>query len=58
MHWIFKLGRTIRVLSILFMARMFGEYIHSGWNGEFDYARYRWRGNEWIIPTSPAHDEI
>jgi hypothetical protein len=35
------------------MARMFGEYHHSGWNGQVEFARYRWRGEEWLIPTGP-----
>ena len=32
---------------------MFGEYRHSGWNGEVSFARYRWRGKEWFFPTGP-----
>lgn len=56
MHFIRKLLRTIRVMSCLGMARMFGEYRHSGWNGEFNYARYVWRGKEWIIPTGPVNE--
>lgn len=56
-HWFRKLFRTIRILSCLFMARMFGEYRHSGFNGDFEYARYAWRGREWIIPTGPTEDE-
>ena len=54
MHFIKKLIKTIKLLSTLFCARMFGKYIHSGWNGEFEYARYHWRGKEWIIPISPV----
>lgn len=57
-HRLKKLRRTIRMLSCLFMAQMFGEYQHSGWNGKIDYARYRWRGKDWIIPTSAIDEEI
>lgn len=53
-----KLLRTLSILSKLGMARMFGEYVHSGWNGQCEYARYRWRGKEWIIPTSPIDEEL
>ncbi len=52
MHFWNKLGSTIGMLFCLFMARMFGEYQHSGWDGVISYARYSWRGHEWIIPTS------
>lgn len=57
-----KLFSTIRIVFTLFMARMFGEYQHSGWNGEYEYARYTWQGEDWIIPTAPCkrniHDEM
>lgn len=46
---------TIRLTLTLALARTFGQYIHSGWNGEFEYARYRWRGKEWVIPTAPCN---
>lgn len=54
--WLNKLGRTARILGCLFAARMFGEYQHSGSDGRIEYARYRWRGRDWIIPTSAAED--
>jgi hypothetical protein len=53
-HFIKKLFKTIKLLSTLLGARMFGKYMHSGWNGEFAYACYQWHGKEWIIPTSPV----
>lgn len=52
-HWLSKLCRTVSLLSKFLMARMFGEYVHSGWNGQVSFARYRWRGEEWLIPTGP-----
>lgn len=52
-HFLRKLRSTTRLLANLWMARTFGEYVHSGWNGQVEYARYRWRGQEWLIPTSP-----
>ena len=58
--WLFfltKLASTIHILFTLGCARTFGQYIHSGWNGEFAFCRYEWRGKEWVIPTSPAEDK-
>ncbi len=57
MHFLRKLGGTVRILGRLFMARTFGEYRHSGWDGSIAYARYSWRGKDWIIPTG-AVDEV
>lgn len=51
-HFVKKCVRVTRTLAQLWCAQMFGEYIHSGWNGEIDYARYNYKGKEWIIPTS------
>jgi hypothetical protein len=48
-----KLRSTIRITASIFMARTFGQYLHSGWDGKIDYAKYRWRGQEWIIPLGP-----
>lgn len=56
-HFLHKLTGTLAMLFCLFMARMFGEYRNSGWDGVITYARYTWRGKEWIFPTS-AVDEI
>lgn len=55
-HTLRKLTSTTRLCATLFMARMFGRYEHSGWNGEFEYARYSWRGQSWAIPTSPIEE--
>ena len=51
-----KLLSTIRIAGTLAMARTFGRYEHSGWNGEFSYARYRFAGRSWVIPTGPADE--
>lgn len=51
-----KVLRTIKMLYCLFMARTFGQYRHSGWDGTIEYARYTWRGQDWIIPTSPVDE--
>lgn len=56
MHWLKKLGRTVCILSCLFMARMFGRYEYSGFDGEIEYCRYRWRGRSWVIPTGSVED--
>ena len=52
-----KLLSTLRILFTLGMARTFGHYRHSEWNGELDYAIYEWRGKMWAIPTGPFDDE-
>lgn len=52
-----KLIKTIRICSTLFIARTFGEYNHSGWNGVFDYASYNWRGETYHIPLGPIDKE-
>lgn len=54
--WLRKLARTVRTLSCLFAAQMFGEYVHNVGGGEIEYARYRWRGRDWGIPTGPLED--
>lgn len=53
-HKILKAWSTARIITVLACARTFGEYEHSGWNGDFEYARYKWRGKSWIIPTGPV----
>jgi len=53
-HFLHKLKGTLALLLCFFMARMFGEYRHSGWDGAIHYARYSWHGYDWIIPTSPV----
>lgn len=46
-----KLFRTVRICGCILMARTFGYYVHSGFDGVNEYAQYRWRGREWRIPT-------
>jgi len=58
MHTLRKLGSTIKILATLGMARMFGKYEYSGYDGTIHYARYLWRGRWWIIPTSPVDTSI
>src|SRR5689334_14259650 len=53
-HFLRKLWGTVRILTNLGMARTFGQYVHSvGGYTDFEYARYRWRGREWAVPTTP-----
>lgn len=52
-----KLVSTIKILFNLGMARTFGKYRHTIWNGEFDYAVYEWRGKEWAFVTTPISIE-
>lgn len=53
-----KLLSTIHICYILFMARTFGEYIHSvgGWRVA-PHAVYKWRGKLWEVPTGPREDD-
>lgn len=51
-HQLKKLCGTLTMLANLGMARTFGHYEHSAWNGEFDYAVYHWRGKAWAFPTT------
>lgn len=55
-HFIRKLAGTVRILACLGLARTFGQYEHTVWDG-FSYARYRWRGHTWAVPTTPFEEE-
>ena len=46
-----KLWSTVKIVTNLAAARTFGVYVHTVWNGQFDYAVYLWRGKMWAIPT-------
>ena len=48
-----KLLSTVQIVANLFCARTFGRYRISYGGGDFDYAVYEWRGQEWAIPTTP-----
>jgi hypothetical protein len=52
-HFVRKLCRTLRLVATMTLARTFGRYVHSVWDGRMDYAVYQWRGRLWAIPTSP-----
>jgi hypothetical protein len=53
-HAIKKFWSTLCICGRIIMARTFGQYVHSGWNGDCDYARYRWRGHDYFIQITPA----
>ena len=53
-HTLKKFGSTLGICARIIMARTFGEYVHSGWNGQCAFARYRWRGHDYFIQTVPA----
>ena len=57
MHTLRKLRSTLRIVCTLFLARTFGQYRHSVGGGDFDYAIYIWRGEEWAIPTAPVSSD-
>jgi len=48
-----KLISTTKICVTLFLARTFGRYEHSAWDGQRDYALYTWRGKTWAFPTAP-----
>lgn len=54
LHALKKFGSTLAICARIIMARTFGDYVHSGWNGQSDYCRYRWRGNDYFIQLTPA----
>lgn len=58
-HFWRKLRRVSRMTCGMFMAQMFGTYRYSSYSyvEEFDYARYFWRGQHWIIPVSCSGGE-
>ncbi len=54
MFHLHKFWRSVAIATTLIMARTFGRYLHSGWNGIHNFAKYEWRGEVWYFPTSPA----
>lgn len=52
MHILRKLRSTLSILATLFMARTFGRYEHTVFDGDMEYARYVWRGEVWAFPTT------
>jgi len=53
-----KLLQTLKIALTLVLARTFGRYLYSGWNGDFDYAKYEWRGKVWCFPISPVERQF
>jgi hypothetical protein len=52
-HTLKKLCSTLRIATTLILARTFGHYEHSEFNGEFNLAKYKYHGKYWAFPTSP-----
>jgi len=50
-HELRKLWDTLSICARIICARHFGQYRHSGWNGQNSYARYAWCGHDYYIPT-------
>ena len=48
-----KFFQTLRIAATLVMARTFGRYVHSGWDGYHDFSKYEWRGRVWHVPLGP-----
>ena len=48
-----KFWNTLKLAGCMIMARTFGQYMHSRWNGEVNGAVYTWRGRCWFIPLGP-----
>lgn len=57
MHALRKFKSTLAICGRILMARTFGKYAHSGWNGQNDYALYRWRDRDYFIQITPAKPE-
>jgi hypothetical protein len=55
-HFCRKLAGTLRIATTLILARTFGRYEVSIWDGGVSYARYHWRGKVWAFPTTPIDD--
>lgn len=53
-----KLLKTLKIAFTLVLARTFGKYIHSGWDGLSEYALYEWRGQEWAFPLGPSERRV
>ena len=51
-----KLFNTLKIVIILALARTFGHYHRSGWNGYYHYAVYTWRDKTWVFPTTSMKD--
>jgi hypothetical protein len=52
-----KLTSTIKLGFTLMLARTFGYYLYSTWNGGFEYAIYKYRGKTWAFPTTPIDNK-
>lgn len=57
-HFLRKLWKTTNLVATLFMARTFGKYEISVWDNGLSYAKYRWRGRLYAIPTEPIDEEF
>lgn len=51
MRTIRKLSKTLKICYTMLMAQAFGSYVNSGWNGQVEYAHYRWNDMDVFIPT-------
>lgn len=47
-----KFFKTVRIVFVLLMARTFGSYKFSGWNGHCHYCVYEFWGKVWFVPLS------
>jgi len=36
-------------------AIIFGDYLHSGWDGEHNFVDYQYRGEIWRVPDASDH---
>lgn len=49
---VIKIYECTRMSVNFWKIRMFGSYIESGWNGEFEYVKYEYKNFVYIIPTT------
>lgn len=52
-----KFTNTLGIAARIVLARTFGQYVHSGWDGTRDYCKYKWREQVFLIPTSPDEND-
>lgn len=50
-QWWGKFRKTIGIAFRIILARQFGRYVHTVYDGQFEYAVYVWRKKEYMVPT-------
>ena len=53
-----KFVSSVCICSTLLLARTFGRYVHTIFDGRLTYAEYEWRGQRYAIPTEPLKELV